>query len=535
MTARPILLAAAATATAALAAPAFAFDLTILHINDFHSRIESISRFDSTCSAEAEAEGECFGGVARVKTMLDARRAALADTNVLTLDAGDQFQGSLFYSTYKGAAAAEFMAQMGFDAMAVGNHEFDDGPAVLAEFADAVPFPVISSNLDLSAEPALAERIPPATIVARGGVPIGIVSAVATNTDETSSPGPTVGFVDDIAALQAQVDMLTAMGIDHIIALTHVGLPRDMEIAAATTGIDAIVGGHSHTLMHSEDEDAAAPYPLMVDNLDGVAVPVVQAYAYGKYVGELSLTFDEAGVVTDVAGAPILLDASVEPDPAFLERIAALGAPIEELKQRLVGESTGPIEGDRTVCRARECEMGALVATAMLERVRHQGIDVAIQNGGGLRASIDAGPVTAGEVLTVLPFQNTLATFQLSGADIVASLENGVSAVADGAGRFPQVAGMRFTWNPEAEPGSRIVSVEVEGPDGWAPIEPDTIYGVVTNNFMRKGGDGYALFRDNGMNAYDFGPGLELVVMEYLTENNPYTPGLLGAISEGTE
>ena len=138
-----------------------------------------------------------------------------------------------------------------------------------------------------------------------------------------------------------------------------------------------------------------------------------------------------------------------------------------------------------------------------------------------------------GEVFTVLPFQNTVATFQLSGAGIIAALENGVSQVEDGAGRFPQVAGMRYTWNPAAEPGSRIVSVEIETADGFVPIDPEAIYGVVTNNYMRSGGDGYRIFSSEGMNAYDFGPGLEQVVADYLAENSPYMPHLEDRIMEG--
>jgi 5'-nucleotidase/UDP-sugar diphosphatase len=150
---------------------------------------------------------------------------------------------------------------------------------------------------------------------------------------------------------------------------------------------------------------------------------------------------------------------------------------------------------------------------------------IAIQNGGGLRASIDGGPITMGEVLTVLPFQNTLATFQLTGAQIVEALENGVSQVEDGAGRFPQVAGMRYVWNAGAEPGSRIVSVEVEGADGsFSAIDPEATYGVVSNNFMRSGGDGYAVFAAYGQNAYDFGPGLEEVVADYIGANAPTRP-----------
>jgi 5'-nucleotidase len=137
-----------------------------------------------------------------------------------------------------------------------------------------------------------------------------------------------------------------------------------------------------------------------------------------------------------------------------------------------------------------------------------------------------------GEVFTVLPFQNTLATFELTGAGIIAALENGVSQVEDGAGRFPQVAGMRFTWDPAAEPGSRIVSVEIETADGFVPIDPEAVYGVVTNNYMRSGGDGYRIFASEGMNAYDYGPGLEQVVADYLAGMGPYEPHLEGRIIE---
>ena len=176
--------------------------------------------------------------------------------------------------------------------------------------------------------------------------------------------------------------------------------------------------------------------------------------------------------------------------------------------------------------------MGNLVADAMLERVAGQGITIAIQNGGGVRASIDEGVVTMGEVLTVLPFQNTIATFQLKGSDIVAALENGLSKIEEGAGRYPQVSGLKYTYDASKEPGSRVVSVEVEtGEDEFASIDPETVYGVVTNNYMRGGGDGYAVFADKGMKAYDFGPNLEEAVAEYLGENSPYTPYVDGRIT----
>jgi 5'-nucleotidase/UDP-sugar diphosphatase len=318
--------------------------------------------------------------------------------------------------------------------------------------------------------------------------------------------------------------------VDIIIALTHVGLPVDMRIAEAVTGLDVIVGGHSHTYLSADDPTAGA-YPTWISNPDGTMVPIVQAYAYSKYLGHLEVTFDDAGNVIYADGNTMLLDASVDARPGDRRARGRTGRPDRRAMAEVIGETSEFIEGDREVCRAMECPMGNLVADAMLDRVRDQGIDVAIQNGGGLRASIDAGEVTMGEVLTVLPFQNTLATFQLTGAEIVAALENGVSQVEDGAGRFPQVAGMRYVWNPAAEPGSRIVSVEVEGADGFSAIDPEAVYGVVSNNFMRGGGDGYAVFATYGMNAYDFGPGLEQVVADYIGANAPYTPYTDGRIS----
>ena len=497
------------------------YTLHILHTNDMHSRIESINRFDSTCNAEGETEGKCFGGVARVKTAIDEKKAALGNQNVVVLDAGDPFQGSLFYTTYKGAAEAEFMEQMGYDVMAVGNHEFDDGPEGLSGFVDAVSFPVISGNIDVSGEASLAGKVDDHLILEVGGKRIGIISALATDTVETSSPGENVIFQDEIEALSADAAALEAEGVDIIIALNHVGLNKDREIAAAVPAIDVVIGGHSHTLMSNDDEGTPA-YPEMVDG-----TPVAQAYAYTKYLGHLTVTFDDAGNVTAASGDPILLDASVTPNEAFLARIAEMGAPIEEMKTRVVAEASEAIEGGRDTCRAVECPMGSLIADAMLARVADQGIEIAIQNGGGIRASIDAGPVTMGEVLTVLPFQNTLSTFQVSGAAIIEALENGVSQIEDGAGRFPQVAGMTYAFDAAQPAGSRVSDVMV----GGAPIEMDKVYGVVSNNYVRNGGDGYAMFKD-AANAYDFGPDLADVTAEYLAAKGPFTPYTDGRITK---
>ena len=246
--------ASALSMTAGMAAADFS--LNVIHINDLHSRIEPINRFDSTCNAEDNAEGKCFGGYARVKTMIDQLRAELADENVIVLDAGDQYQGSLMYTTYKGDVEAEMAEIVGFDAMAVGNHEFDDGDEGLAKLADAVSFPVISGNIDVSQSNVLAGKVDNHTVLEVGGKKIGIISALAADTVETSSPSDAVIFTDEIESLQADVAALEAEGVDIIIALTHVGVTKDMEIAAQVAGVDAVVGGHSHTLMSNTEEGA---------------------------------------------------------------------------------------------------------------------------------------------------------------------------------------------------------------------------------------------------------------------------------------
>lgn len=524
-------LTAAMTALGAGAAHAD-FTLHVLHINDFHSRIEPINKSDATCDAETEAKGECFGGVARLAAKINEMRDKLRGEgqNVVVLDAGDQYQGSLFYTTYKGKDTVEFMNTIGFDAMAVGNHEFDDGPAGLQLLAEGVKFPVVSGNLDVSQSPELKGKVGGALTLDVGGDKIGIVSALAMDTPETSSPGDKVIFQDDLESLKGDVAELTGAGVDKIIALTHEGYRRDREIAVQVAGVDAVIGGHSHTLL-GEMDGAEGPYPTLVKAADGTVVPVATAYAYGKYLGHLILSWGDSGKLIKAEGAPIILDNSVPQDAAIAARVQEMAAPIEELKQKLVAETKAPIDGGRETCRQRECEMGVVVADAMLERVKGQGITIAIANGGGLRASIDAGPVTMGEVLSVLPFQNTLSTFRLKGVDIVAALENGASQYEDKAGRFAQVAGLRLTVDPAAEVGKRISDVEVKDGDGWAPIEPDKVYGVVSNNYMRSGGDGYKVFATNATEAYDFGPDLADVLAEYLArQGSEFAPVLDGRI-----
>ncbi len=508
------------------AGSAFAdYQLTILHTNDFHARFEPISKYDSGCSADSNAEGKCFGGSARLKTAIDAARARSA--NSILVDGGDQFQGTLFYTYYKGKFAAEMMTGLGYEAMTVGNHEFDDGPEVLRGFMDSVGFPVLMSNADVSREPLLAGTLMKSTIIEKGGEKIGLIGLTPEDTDELASPGSNITFTDPAEAVQTEVDLLTAAGVNKIIVLSHSGYGVDQRVAAATTGVDVIVGGHSNTLLSNSSDRAKGPYPTMVGS-----TAIVQAYAYGKFLGELNVTFDDAGNVISATGEPVLIDAAVAEDAAVKARVGEAAGPLEEIRQRVVADAAAAIEGDRSICRVQECQMGNLVADAMLDRVKDQGITISIANSGGLRASIDAGEVTMGEVLTVLPFQNTLSTFQVSGETLIAALENGVSQVEEVKGRFPQVAGLKFTWDPAVAPNEgRISDVMVMEGGAWVPIDPAATYGVVSNNYVRGGGDGYKMFRD-AANAYDYGPDLADVVAEYMAAQGGYQPYLDGRIAQ---
>lgn len=510
------------------------FKLAVLHINDMHSRVDQISGANASCRAEDDAEGKCFGGSARLATAIRGRRAAhdAAGMPVLTLDAGDQSQGTLYYTTYGGRAEVQMMNAIGFDAMGVGNHEFNRGPESLAQMIDTAEFPVVSGNIRVADGSPLAGKIQDHVIVERGDERIAILGVTTPDTVFLSSPGEGVTFGDEVEYLTAAVAEMQAQGISKILLLSHVGFVRDQEIAAAVDGISAIIGGHSHTLM-SKTVEGAVEYATLVQSPSGRAVPIVQAFAFSRFLGELELEFGEDGAVIAAGGDTILLDAAFEPAADIEALIEPLRAPIQRLVETPVAEVAADIDGSRENCRAKECAMGNTVADAMLAETAARGVQIALANGGGLRASIAAGTATLGDVLTVLPFQNTLYTLEIDGAAMVAALEHGVNGVEEGAGRFPQVAGLRFKLDLSVAPNAgRVSDVEVAGPDGWAPIDPSATYGLVTNNFMAGGGDGYAMLKENGTNGYDTAIDLAEVLARFLSDNAPYAPTLDGRIAQ---
>jgi 5'-nucleotidase len=245
--------------------------------------------------------------------------------------------------------------------MTVGNHEFDDGPEVLRGFVDTVNFPVLMSNADISGEPLLNDVIQKSVIIERGGERIGMIGLTPENTDEPASSGPNVIFTGAADVVQGEVDRLTAEGVSKIIVLSHSGYNADITIAEATTGVDVIVGGHSNTLL---GDDGVGAYPTMVGD-----TAIVQAYAYGKFLGELNVTFDDDGMIIEASDAPILIDGNVAEDLTAKERIAELAVPLDEISNRVVAETADVLTGDRAVCCQMECDMGNLIADAMLVRV----------------------------------------------------------------------------------------------------------------------------------------------------------------------
>lgn len=503
------------------------FSLTILHTNDVHAHHEPNNAGD--------------GGAARQAAVVNQIRAE--GGNVLLLDAGDRFTGTLFHQQYRGQDSVQIMTAIDYDGMTLGNHEFDDGDQILADFIDGVAFPVVTANVDFSGSPELAGKVPPYAILDVAGEQVGLIGLVTADTPIISSPGEGLVFDSDLVGVtQAVVDELTGQGVDKIVLVTHVGLLADQEIAAGTRGVDLIVGGHSHSLLSNAYQASVAEYPVAVNDLDGVAVNIVQAGEYDQYLGRVDVTFDAAGVVTEAAGDTILLSRFITPDPTVDGIVKTLAAPIEELKQTVVGESSVFLVGDRAVCRVQECNLGNLVTDAMRAET---GAQIAITNGGGIRSNVPLGEptpedpalsspmtVTLGDVLTVFPFGNLVSEFQLTGADVVAALENGVSLVEEGAGRFPQVSGIRYTWDGSKPAGSRIVSVEVVGDDGSVtPIDPADTYSLVSNDFMRRGGDGYEVFATNAIDPYDFGKPLDQVLQEYIAANSPIAPVVEGRIT----
>ncbi|MEL7639086.1 MAG: bifunctional metallophosphatase/5'-nucleotidase [Solidesulfovibrio sp.] len=469
------------------------FSLTILHTNDIHAHLASFDEYGAFCPKDKEAAGKCLGGAARLATAVARERAQ--GGHFLLLDAGDQFQGTLFFTKYKGEACAFFMNRLGYQAMALGNHEFDDGPGILANFIRSLKFPMLAANVDVEHSQELKGLVAPYVVLDIAGRKVGIVGATQPKADRISSPGPDVAFPAFIPSLAKAVAALKSQGVDIVIVLSHAGFSGDKKLAASVPGIDVIVGGHSHVLLGNGYPEAVGPCPLVVDGPDGGRTYLVTAGFWGRYLGVLHVDFDAAGRVAKAWGNPVALDAAMPQDPATLAEVERFATPLEAYRKTVLGQAASPVGA--AMCRQEECAGGDLMAEALLAGGKSRGAVAALYNGGGVRAGIAPGDVTLGDVLTAFPFPNTLVVATLSGRDLLAVLEHGVSAVGlhEGSGRFPQVAGIRFAYDLARPVGKRVTGVEVADAAGrFALLDPNADYRLALTDFMFRGGDGYVTF-----------------------------------------
>jgi 2',3'-cyclic-nucleotide 2'-phosphodiesterase (5'-nucleotidase family) len=469
--------------------------------------------------------------------------------------------------------------------MTFGNHEFDlnkDQPEVLKDFVKAAKFPFTSANIDFTTKSSeLAElyhdstgkletdetkstakdgNIYPSVIKDVYGEKIGIFGLTTEDTIGLSSPGDKISFKDHVESAKNTVAKLEAQGINKIIAVTHLGYTVDQELAKAVPGIDIIVGGHSHTKIDNP------PSPI-VNVGTGKKVLIVQTGEYSQFLGELDVTFDEQGEILDYSGA--LLDVTRFGEDATAKALLApYDAELAAVRSTVVGSSNVDLYVNRTidgksvrVVRQEETPIGNMIADSISEKVKEllpnfvsasdlasiKGV-VAIQNGGGIRAAIDKGDMTMGEVLTTLPFGNSLVALKVTGAEIISSLENSVSGLSSDQGRFAQVSGMKYTYDSTKTPeivdpltgnvtqvGQRIISVEIQQANGsYVPVDPNAYYILSTNSFMAGGGDFYralAAAKADGR-YYELGlPDFE-VLLSYLSKHNPVDAVVEGRVTD---
>jgi 2',3'-cyclic-nucleotide 2'-phosphodiesterase (5'-nucleotidase family) len=365
---------------------------------------------------------------------------------------------------------------LGTDIAVLGNHEFDFGPEVVAQRIEESDLPWLGTNV-LGADGKPAVGTVDLHLMDVGGYRIGFFGLLAPETGVLSSPGPGITILPPIATATAAIARLKEQGADVIVALTHDDIADDRELARSVDGIDLLLGGHDHNPITFYEGDTL----------------IVKAGYDAHYLAAIDLLVDrvEKGDEEMVEVVPsswrYLITAGVEPDPEIKAVVDRYEDQLDEELLVPVGTTTVALDSRRDTVRTAESNFGNLIADAIRETVE---ADAAIMNGGGIRGdrTYDAGTVlTRKDILSELPFGNLTVLIELSGADLLAALENGVSQVEDKAGRFPHVSGMSATYDPSKPAGSRIVEVQV----GGAPLEMGRMYKLATNDYVQGGGDGY--------------------------------------------
>lgn len=508
---------AVASAAWSFAAPADPFTVTILHTNDLHAQVEPLT-----------ARGLTLGGYARQASLIRKYRAV--DPNPVLLSAGDTFQGTLYFNVYEGLADLAFMNLIGYQAMAVGNHEFDRGPVALARFASLAAFPLLAANLDVSDEPRLVSLLRPWTIIDVGGERIGVIGAVPEDLASISNPGPTVRVGDARAAVQGAIDALAASGVNKVILLSHLGFEKDTVLAGQLRGVDVIVGGHSHTLLGRVPglPQPRGEYPTVATDATGSTVLIVHAWDRGRVLGRLQVTFDETGRVQRWAEAgPVPVDATAPEDPVVRSLVAALEQPLAQVRDQMVGETLEGIATTRITHRFAENPMGNVIADATLEATARAGSVAAFVNAGGVRAGLDAGPVTYGHALSVQPFSNTLVQVEVTGAELMAALEQPMGHFpAEADGLLHPSRGTSYQVDTSLPPGQRVRQLHI----GGKPVDLDATYRVTVPSFIAGGGNGHTVIAGAKGFRYDTGIIDVDALVAYLAAHSPLAGQLEGRI-----
>jgi 2',3'-cyclic-nucleotide 2'-phosphodiesterase (5'-nucleotidase family) len=449
--------------------------LTIVHLNDTHSNLASGGRRDGNLKG-------ALGGISRAASFIGYAKATMP--NVLTLHAGDIYVGDLFFQKYYGVAELKLMGALGFDAMTVGNHEFDLTPAILqtaldTAFAAGQPFPLLSANLILENDTVkgLKKYIQPTTIKTIGGLKVGIFGLTTPETNLLSLPAPAVIDTNILQIATATVQSLQQQKCDVIILLSHLGVALDEAVAQYVSGINLIVGGHDHYVLDK---------PIVVNG-----TPIVQAGAFYHEIGLVQLEVSN-GSVKLLNSSVTTLDENVLEDSTVAGVVELLINDIESVYGAVYTQKIADADNDfhevaekLTENGHKDTEIGNFVTDAYRAFAK---TDIAIQPGGSTAQMLYKGDITAADAFRVVGYGfNTInglgfrmATFNVTGAELMSGLEFGLSNIELNDEFLIQVSGMKYSYNPQAPVGSRLLTVEI----GGKTINPTASYSIATNEFV---------------------------------------------------
>jgi 2',3'-cyclic-nucleotide 2'-phosphodiesterase (5'-nucleotidase family) len=438
--------------------------LCILNTNDVHGHItvEKVEGWKKPSGGAAVLSG-C------VREIRSSNLAAGVPT--LLLDAGDIFLGTPEGNLSKGIAVTEVMNAAGYDAMTIGNHEFDLGVDVVAALAASARFPILGANVRIPPGRAPPAFLRPYVIKELGGLKVGIIGVITELAPAVVMPGRNekIVFEKPQEIIRACIAELKAQGVDFIILISHCGSEEDRRIGAEVEGIGVIVGGHGHELLRK---------PLRVRSTGTL---IVQAGASGQYLGRIDCGVDpESGRAARYRYEVIPLEKDrCAPDPAVQGILEKWDAKVGEKFDEQVGTALSDFAGSDT----GEGTLGDLITDSMRAATR---ADIAFHNNYGIRNPLLKGPVTIRDIYKIMPFDNTLYTMTLTGAQLLKILEQSL-ALKDG---ILQLSGLRVEYDPKAPAGARVKSVSV----GDRELDARGDYMVTTNSFLSQGGDSYAIF-----------------------------------------